>query len=370
MSQNSFFCHLPFVNIDTDGKSARPCCKYSGPVMSLKNYSNNAVLVEMKKKLWTGQAPKECGRCVLEERISGKSLRMLANDFHPHLTQEVRQRDAGYDAIRFVSVVGSNVCNLQCLPCETGSYKRSAELHALGFHLIKPMLKEIQDIDNIAELDLETVTLCSGEPFYDKQTWRLLDLLVKNGRSAKIKLDINTNLTGITSAKLDWLSKNFHEVLIKGSIDSYGEANDYLRYPSEWTEIHDAVECIINHKQIQFVITTALSNLSLLGYHVLLQYLRSKGIKDFFISQVLTPDVLQAANLPQTIKKQLLPYYRNLMADLTLTDRAQTAVQTCINICENDLPWRAEPLIHYLDTHDRHRNTSWRSLWPDLARIC
>lgn len=366
----SFFCHLPFVSIMTDGQSAQPCCKYKGVPMPLTGYDSNPVLLEIKNQLWHGKTPTECHACVVDEYQSGKSNRTLANAFHDHLSQEVFSKDSSYTAIRFVDVVGSNVCNLQCLPCDYGSYRRSKELYDLGYRKNIPIHTEIFSIEKIVSLDIETLTLCSGEPLYDKQCWMLLHSLVDKNKSQKINLDINTNLTGITEVKLDWLCKNFRKVLFKGSIDSIDSANDYLRYPSHWNQITAAVHAICNRSNIEFIVTTALSNLSLLKYHHLVKYFSSLGVKDFFISQVSSPSSLHAANLPGPIKDQLLCHYLDLLTWPNLSDRTKNALQTCVNLCRNDYPWQANTLIEFLDRHDQHRQTNWRSVWPNLAEYC
>lgn len=370
INSESFFCHLPFVSVLTDGHSARPCCKYEGPQMNLTGYISNPTLVTMKKQLWQGKAPAQCQQCVTDESNSGKSNRTLANNFHSHLSEEVLAQDETYTSIRFVDVVGSNVCNLQCLPCEFGSYKRSKELYNLGLTQNIPIYREIRSVAKIVDLDMEGLTLCSGEPFYDKQCWTLLNLLVETHKSKKIKLDINTNLTAVTEGKLDWLSENFQQVLIKGSIDGVDNANHYLRYPSDWHQITTAVEYILCRPNIKFVITTALSNLGLLKYHQLVKYFSSLGVKDFFISQVSSPGCLHAGNLPRTIKDILLCDFQDLLLCPNLSDRAQNAIETCVNLCRNDHPWQADPLVEFLIKHDQHRGTNWRSVWPNLAEHC
>ena len=366
-----FFCHLPFVSLLTDGVRAVPCCKFkSQSHISLSGYEQNPEISEIKKLLFNGIAPKQCQNCVNEEKHSGKSFRTLANDFHPHLSAEVRDKDHSYSSLRHVDVVGSNVCNLQCLPCEHGSYKRSKELYELGYNSIAPVLRSIDNIETIADLPITHITLCSGEPFYDKKSWAILERLVERSKSAQIRLDINTNLTSTTSDRLDWLIENFAEVWIKGSIDGIEETNCYLRYPCRWSEVIESVNMILARPKIKFVVTTALSNLSLLTYSKLVDDFLSRGVTDFFISQVTTPSVLQSSNLPALLKKRLRQDLETIKSRPYLTDRTRDALDLCITVCENDSHWSSDELRAFLDAHDRSRQTNWQNTWPELVEFC
>jgi sulfatase maturation enzyme AslB (radical SAM superfamily) len=370
-NQQDFFCHLPFVSVLTNGITAAPCCKFqSKSPIPLDNYNTHPEIIEVRKLLFDGTAPAQCATCVLEEKQSGKSFRTLANDFHPDLSKEVKAHNAKYINLRFVDVVGSNICNLQCLPCESSSFKRSQELYELGFRPTIPIVQNIENIRKIADLPIESLTLCAGEPFYDKQTWNLLELVVQKTKSRRIRLDINTNLTGITVDRLQWLESNFDQIWIKGSIDGLGNTNDYLRYPSKWHVILESVDMILSRPQVNFVITTALSNLSLLTYPTFINHFLSKGVRDFFISQVTHPQVLNCSNLPEHLKTKVRSDLESLAARSDLTDRTRDAIDLCINLCLDDYAWTPKPLTEFLDAHDELRHSNWRQTWPQLAGLC
>jgi sulfatase maturation enzyme AslB (radical SAM superfamily) len=367
----NFFCHLPFVAIQTNGQTAKPCCVWSGPDMPLDGYDKNPQLLNAKKQLFKGEAPTECKKCVLEEANSGKSFRTLANQFHPHLSQEVLAETPSYSCIKQVNVVGSNVCNLMCLPCTNSSYKRSKELYDIGIHSQMPIHLNISNLEEIIKLEnLEQIVLCSGEPFYDKNSLRLLDLLIKTGQSRNLRLDINTNLTAVSRQQMDYLVENFNQVLIKGSIDGIYGIHEYLRYPSSWQEIHQAVDMLLSIPKIHFVILTALSNLSLLGYVDLVRYFLNLGVEDFFISSVTNPKALHNANLPRDLKHQTLKNLIELKNTAGITAQLINCIDACINICQNDHQWDSQLLADFMQRHDDVRGTNWRNTWPSLAEFC
>lgn len=367
MSPQNFFCHLPFTDIQTDGNTAQPCCNFSSSPIPLKNYQNNPIILDVKQKLFQGIAPSECIKCVQDEKKSGKSFRTLANEFHPYLTQEVFDHDEEYSAIRIINFVGSNICNLKCLPCEHGSYIREKELYDLGLRKNIPLVRDNKEnLKNILKLDIEILTLCSGEPFYDKDSWTLLNELVQLNKSKNIRLDINTNLTHVTNEKLNFLSDNFKSVQIKGSIDGIDNVNDYLRFPSQWYIIEKNVDMILSNEKINFLIITALSNLSLIHYHKLFKWCQTKKIKDLFISQVSQPSILSCNQMPEGLIKHLVPIYQDLKQMPNLTDRSIYCLDMCLTLLENSQNIDKRALVDYLSLHDCHRGSDWKKVFPEL----
>jgi hypothetical protein len=118
------------------------------------------------------------------------------------------------------------------------------------------------------------------------------------------------------------------------------------------------------------VITTALSNLSLITYAALIEYFLSKGVVDFFISQVITPPVLNALNLPDQLKDQVGRDLRSLALKSQLTNRTLDAVNLCLKCCDAKHTWQPTDLIDFLQRHDRSRHTNWQDTWPELAEFC
>jgi sulfatase maturation enzyme AslB (radical SAM superfamily) len=354
--------------MDTNGRHARPCCNFTSQPISLDDYESNPIIIDIKQKLFQGIQPKECTRCAETEKLSGKSFRTLANEFHPHYTQQILDNDDTYSLIQTVNVVGSNKCNLKCLPCYQGSYVRDKELFKLGLIENKPRVRKLENISKIINSNITHITLCSGEPFYDLDSWNLLQALAETGQSKQIRLDINTNLTNITNEKLDFLSCNFNSVLIKGSIDGVGSVNDYLRYPSQWHIIEKSVDLILSRPEISFVVTTALSNLSLLRYHELFAWCQSKKIYDCFITQVTNPKPLSCNNLPKKTKQNLNFLYQDLKKIPGLSDRSNYVLDMCQALCrhDSDYDFNIKELYAFLNLHDDYRITDWKTVFPEL----
>jgi sulfatase maturation enzyme AslB (radical SAM superfamily) len=216
---------------------------------------------------------------------------------------------------------------------------------------------------------IETVTLTGGEPFYDKETFKILEFLVENNKSKNITLDINTNLTKIEESLLIWLRDNFKHVIIKASIDGVGSVNEYLRYPLTWEKVEESIKKIQKFPDIGLLVTTALSNLSLMRYHELIDWCLRKEIADIFITPVDDVDELHYLNLPDDIKGDLT----NKLSEKRVLNNINNSYMRCINFAlesiKNSNDFNSKKLKKFLDTHDAHRNTNYKNVFPEIAWI-
>jgi hypothetical protein len=366
-SSTKYWCQLPFTSIQTNGVNASPCCNFlsNGPIL-LNNYHQNHEIIEVRQKILNNEVPDQCRKCVNDEQVTGQSFRTINNqssdleDLDYYITQD--------DKINHLFLIGRDVCNLKCLPCYDSSFIRKKELHQLHIKQTIPLPEKKVDYNNLLNLNFNKITITGGEPFYDKSILSFLDMLKLSGRSNDIELDITTNLTLIKKRTLEFLIKNFKKLQIKGSIDGLGVANDYLRYPSDWQNIEHSVDLILSMPEIEFCITTALSNLSLLKFHELVAWGIEKNIRNHYISTVYQPLILSVQRLPLNIKKSLLPVYENLKnsVDNTYYDRTAVTIDRCISVCQDTTDYNMKKLIQYLKKHDNLRNTNFLLPFPEL----
>lgn len=369
MESNVFWCGYPFLSVHTDGITARPCCVYTPKnQIPLDGYFENEEIVSTRQHLLNGIAPPQCVKCVNSEKTVGHSFRTMSNKFE--YQKEKQNYSLNSKSVQHLFLISSNVCNLKCLPCTNSSYVRELELHSLKLVNFTPTLRTPK-LDNLLKFDFKKITISGGEPFYDKKSLDFLQKLSKENRSKDIEIDINTNLTNITDNLLDFLLENFKSVQLKGSLDGVGATNDYLRYPSEWHVLEKSVDKILSRKSIEFCLTTALSNLSLLHFYKLLTWGLERNIRNHYISTVFNPDVLAVHKLPVKIKQQLLPYYIDIKNNLdhTYFDRTAEAVDICINSCYNNTDTEPSELINYLKAHDALRKTDFLSVFPELQEF-
>lgn len=372
----SVFCSIPFNSIHIDMTNrAMPCCAFQPKSkMNLDNYQNNEELFEVKNRFLQGSFPEQCKSCEINEKLNNASFRML-NDFFDSDQQEIRKIGNSYSKIKNVSVVTSNICNLKCLPCVMGcSHVRMEELKKINLYpnikgkavvINEASKKEVNEI--LKFKSIEQLTLLGGEPFVDGITFDIIDALIDADLAKNIRLDINTNLTMVTSEKLEKIKNNFREVFIKGSVDGVGEVNNYLRYPSNWNQIVNATKLIKEHR-CEFVITTAMSNLALLRYYELLQWSFENNVIDMFQSVVMNVPELLPTNLPVEIKQDLLVKYLDIKNKLKIHDRTSMVLDSCISICQSENSHSINKTIEYLKKHDDYRKTDYSKVWPELKQ--
>ena len=369
----TFFCNLPFTEIQSNGDGiARPCCAFNNSkLIRLSNYTTDLQLREVKSQLLRGEIPAPCLECSRLEKTTGHSFRLVAEEFHPDVTTEIKkQNDPDYFDLRNVTITTSNICNLKCLPCGSSSYVRHLELKKLGLNEIIPIVEKNSDLAALFKLDFKRLTMLGGEPFYDVVTFDFLKKLVEHGRSKNISIDLNTNMTSVTDDKMSFLSNNFSNIILKASIDGIGAVNNYLRYPSDWKTIEQNLEKLAQYPNVDVIVTTALSNLALIKYHEVIKWAADKKL-NLFISTVFSPDVLRPNLLPPELHQKLLKIYTELKSQLSgkVWDRTEYCIDSCISICNSNEynHEKFQEFLAWIKLHDDHRGQSMLDVFPELV---
>lgn len=369
----SFFCALPWTSIFDNNGTVVPCCVYEGGY-PLQGYATNSDLVRVKEQLLQGQQPIECRACAVSEQQNGHSHRLVEASFHKEIAQSIRDNnDAKSFLIKNLSISTSNICNLKCTSCLHSSYVRQKELKDMGLRKHLPTVHTRQDLEHYLDLEFERLTVLGGEPFHDQVTFAFLQRLVDTGKSSRIQIDLNTNMTGITPERMGFLCDNFRRVMIKASIDGIGPVNDYLRYPSQWRDIETAVDIVQKDFDCDLVVTCTLSNLSLLRFHEVITWAAQRRL-NVFVTTVDDPAQMRPTLLPPKIKTDLLQIYQDLQQHLhgQIWDRTAYCIDVCIEICQNPT-WHSdqfEVAIDWFDAHDRHRGQSLLNTFPELVDFC
>jgi len=364
MSKN-FFCQAPFTNIQADGESVKPCCEIDFSVPNTENYFKNPQLLKIKENLFNNIPPKECHQCVKNEKYGGESLRTIINESYPKRIKKITHPE--YFDIKDIFLITSNTCNLKCLPCEYSSYIRDKERYDIGLSNRIPIaIKNSTNYNIFNSSKIKTITLSGGEPFYDKETFQILNFLIKENKAKTITLDINTNLTKIEESTLIWLRDNFKHVIIKASIDGVGAVNEYLRYPLTWSKVEESIDTLKKFPDIGLLVTTAMSNLSLLRYYELIDWCLQKKIVDIFISPVNNISELHYSNIPDSCKNNLIKELTQRKNNKKLNNSYIRCINFALESISNSFEFKDKELYDYLNAHDKHRNTDFGNVFPEI----
>lgn len=360
----TFHCKLPWQAVQINETGFSPCCNFTWQKTprTFDEYKNSQELQETRESLLKNQAPTQCGKCVLQEKLSGYSYRTISNTF---------ENEDPENEFEHVTILTSNVCNLKCTSCNgSNSYARGVELSQLGIgHRMPPQLDSTFVYESVAQHPIKTLTLLGGEPFVDS-TKKLLDRLIANQTSQQIDLRLNSNCTMITHEWLQYLVKNFRSIQIKISLDGVGTVNNYLRYPSDWDSIVQGINLIQLYPKITTVITAVLSNLSLLRLHELIEWCVQANHHDLFLSVVHTPFEMIPSALPADVKQSLLHTYNQLLEKYqNFSPRIDLAIRGCIEVCQKHKDQdqkNFERALCWFLLHDQHRQQNLFTVFPEL----
>jgi organic radical activating enzyme len=267
---NDSYCVLPWlgISVDPDG-SIKPCCvstdfikKSDGKPYNLgsddiEDIYNSTDFINIRQSMLAGEKISACDVCHNNEKNNGYSMRLRFNQKWKELTftDSIAETKIKYFDLRF-----GNLCNLLCRSCnpknssqiqrEMQELKHTNILSYVGNSYEQDINQwyhtEIFDknMENQSE-NIEWFYITGGEPTLIEKNLEYLEKLIETGRSKSITLAINTNMTN-SKSKFYKLLKEFKTVVCSPSIDGYKDMQEYIRYPSNWNQIHDNFKKILD----------------------------------------------------------------------------------------------------------------------------
>jgi len=218
------FCVLPFIgaHYDLNGKQYF-CCPGSDDI------SEPGKALELKKKIADGERIDPCKECYRIEDRGGASARTREsrvwlqdpeiNEYIKNWTPEGEQKVFAYE------IRHSNKCNLQCISCKP----EFSSLWAKELNVQIDYTPPEMDYDSI--LSSKKLYLAGGEPLVIEEVLDLLEAIAD--ADVQPEVVINTNLVRVGAKLKDVLSR-IKNLTLTISVDAYGKANEYHRYPLKW----------------------------------------------------------------------------------------------------------------------------------------
>ncbi len=287
------FCILPWMHLSTrpDG-SMRVCCTanassvgatndkvHGGRVGIVKTEDgkpanlntsdlhsawNNSYMRNVRQMMIAGEKPASCLKCYKEEAAGHRSKRQWETEYwirdgiDPFQLVEETYEDGSTNAnLAYIDIRMGTKCQLGCVMCsphdssgwikdwnnlypkiENKNLKETMGWEDRGktfgatynWHKDNPTFwKQLyEQVPNIRQL-----YFAGGEATVIEEHYEILDKVIEMGYADKIEVRYNSNCIELPDRLLEqW--KHFKKVRMHYSVDSIGDMNDYIRYPSTW----------------------------------------------------------------------------------------------------------------------------------------
>jgi organic radical activating enzyme len=352
---------------------------------TIEEIHNSEFTRKIRKQFLAGEKPTECNTCWVKEENGGKSRRTFTNKMYKDTFD--------YDkAVQLTAPDGSttqkpiywdlrfgNLCNLKCVMCGPQSsnmwYKDWASVYKTDHFYDSDTKIDINNKSNVeydwwksehfweqmeANIDqLEHVYLVGGEPMLIEHHYVFLQKLIDAGVAGNVTLEYDTNITNVHQRAIDqW--KHFKKLMLRVSIDDYGDQNNYIRFPSKWYKINENVkrmEDTLPNTQIEISITWQVLNA--FTFLKLLDHFSKYYINIRILSH---PDMFDAKNLTKEAKLELIQLY----TDSVHSDK----IAHLISYLQANLEYNSDPYscAEFLDSLDRLRGTDWPKTFVDLNK--
>jgi sulfatase maturation enzyme AslB (radical SAM superfamily) len=210
-----------------------------------------------------------CGRCYEQEQSGFFSGRKSANKHHGH---HVKKLDKNPFEMTYWDIRFSNLCNLKCRSC---GHIFSSQWYQDQAKLAGPAWKDQNQVLNYAgrtETDMweqllphidyvEQIYFAGGEPLLMEEHYRILDELVRQGRT-DVRLIYNTNFThtDLKGKSVFEYWKLFNSVAVGASLDGSNQYAEYIRKGTHWKQVEqNRVEMLHVCPNVDFYISPTLS---------------------------------------------------------------------------------------------------------------
>jgi len=375
------------------------------------NFHNIPEKLEARKKMLRGEWPgRGCEHCKTIEDAGGMSERITSIDFPGLLyPKELDDNPNEIDVTPTqLEIYFSNTCNLKCIYCNPKfSSTIDAENARFGEFTAGDISKfgeniyidgKIQIADNIDQLGLKLfdwleeniqhlnkIFILGGEPFLQKETEKLIQFL-ETKSCPKLMLSIFSNLTVDPQRVKKWISRmwqlkvdgHIESLQVVGSLDCWGDGAKYLRNGLELEKFIENFEFMLDETKIILNVNSALTALTVPYMPALVDKINSWSKKrKVYWSMMKAGDAGRPYLNPTIFGKDILDLGLNESIQKFNTDGDAIKKIWLENLkgiakeCEMTKPnlLQQRLLSIYLNELDRRRETSWREVFPTIAKL-
>lgn len=361
------------------------------------DFHNTPSKLDDRQRMLQGLWPKKgCEYCKNIEAATGQSDRITNLDFPGiHAPPEL---DFDHQAVkvtpRILEIYFDNTCDLKCLYCGPhfsslwdAENRKHGIFHKQGVKLIpfdrskniESNKQKLFDYIKLNSQHLTVLNILGGEPMYQVETNQCIDLF-EQYPAPELKLQIFTNLNAnlkhvqklVEKVKKLIDQNKLREFEVTASLDCWGTAQEYVRYPLNLMTWQSNFEYLISQKWINLIVSSTITPLTVKTLPELIEkinswqqqraiyhYQNSVNTPSYMFIDIFGPifqaDFDKAIELkPKTTKeeKSSCAYLQGI---------AKQSASNGANVKE------IQNLFYFLNEIDRRRGTSWHKVFPWLV---
>lgn len=387
---------------------------HDGVKMNLRHHTmeevwNSSYMKDVRVKMMNGLKPESCMKCYNEELQGIPSKREWETiewgkriDLETLIPNTLSDGTAPLN-INYFDLRLGNLCQLKCIMCsphDSSSWIKDWKIQYPQYKIFE--LKEDQywnrkmdytwyqkgsflDTMKSQAQNIKELYFAGGEPLLIPEHYKILEFMVESGNSKNCILRYNSNGLEL-SERLFELWNDFKEVRFNISIDSVGERNEYIRYPSKWNNMLNSLKRLDDTPDNIIVnIACAVQLLNITTMPELARWKLSQNYKKIHMSEgsggltgmhlVCYPSYLNMRVLPKEHKDiavknltKFLDSYSNTQFDNDIYGRRRWLGM--INYLQaEDWSNKLPQALEYLEITDRTRGTNFRETFPELRNL-
>jgi hypothetical protein len=299
---------------------------------SLQDFMNSETMRNLRVELLNGNKPSICSACYYEDKhnkVSGRQRQLLKsaiklNSFdksfcsspHYNLFEYSYNNNGSTDYTPVdIQIELGNTCNSSCIMCSP-IYSSKLATDYQKLHTIEPRLFEEHTpfknwADNPVLLDkfindliklpnIKYIHFLGGETLYLKGFYEICNRLIDAGIAKDIMIGTTTNGTIYTPA-LENIIKQFKNVHLGISIETFTPLNNYVRYPSKISDIQANISKFLAlREQTELHITLRITPTIFTIFHL-------DTVFEFMIDNAVTAESCNILWEPSCLRIELLP---------------------------------------------------------------
>ena len=296
---NNYYCVLPFYSVESEFDKPNKnifCCRLSP----------NTDIKSVRESIKNQQRSPSCSICWNLEDAGQPSERQIHNqtmDFLLDLNLENIEAASianGFDPVK-IKLSTSNLCNGQCVTCNSGSSSSWAQLEGKNTQYNGV---EFDKLDTgIDWAKIVSLSFVGGEPLLEKKNFKILEMLLELENSECFISFVTNGSVKLSDYQVDML-KQFKNLNICLSIDGVGPVFEYMRFPLVWDTMLNSID-VFRSITNNISVSCMISNLNVYYYSEMIDFFNSNSL-NYLCKQIENPGIFHPSNLPESAKQKVI----------------------------------------------------------------